>query len=46
LVGDLKRRDHAEDLGIDGRITLKSILAQDKDQWRAVVYMVMNLRVP
>jgi hypothetical protein len=47
-----------EDPGIDGRIVLKWIferlgggvdwiaLAQDRDKWQAVVYTVMNLRVP
>jgi hypothetical protein len=47
-----------EDPGIDGRIILKWIferlgggvdwidVAQDKDRWRAIVYKVMNLRVP
>jgi hypothetical protein len=47
-----------EDAGTDGRIILKWIfrkweggkdfmdLAQDKDMWRDVVNVVMNLRVP
>jgi hypothetical protein len=47
-----------EDPGIDGKIILKVIferlgggvewidLAQDRDRWRALVYTVMNLRVP
>jgi hypothetical protein len=47
-----------EDPGIDGRIILKWILerlgggadwidlALDRDRWRALVYKVMNLRVP
>jgi hypothetical protein len=50
--------DYSEDLGIDGRIILEWILqkgwdgvdwmhvAQDRDQWRTVVYTVMYLRVP
>jgi hypothetical protein len=47
-----------EDPSVDGRIILKCVfemlgegidwidLAQDRDRWRAVVYIVMNLRVP
>ena len=54
--GDMGGRDHLEDLGIDGRTVLKSILktgcndvdsielAQNMDEWRAVVNSVMNLR--
>jgi hypothetical protein len=56
--GDLREGDHLGDQGIDGRIILKRIfkkwdwdmnwieLAQDRDRWRAVVNVVMNLRVP
>jgi hypothetical protein len=49
-------RDHSKDLGVDGKImTRREIewkgvdwihLAQDRDQRRAVVNTVMNLRVP
>jgi hypothetical protein len=47
-----------EDPGVDGRIILKWIferlgvgadwinLAQNRDRWRALVYTVINLRVP
>jgi hypothetical protein len=47
-----------EDPAVDGRIILKWIfeklgggvewidLAQDRDRWRALVYTVLNLRVP
>jgi hypothetical protein len=44
-LGDPKARDHWEDLGVSGRITLRW-LDQDKVQWRASVNTVMNLRVP
>jgi hypothetical protein len=52
------RREHSEDLGVDGRIMLKWIckdwdgsmnwieLAQDRERLRALVNAVMNLRVP
>jgi hypothetical protein len=46
-LGNLKRRDHAEDLGIYGRIILDYMLgihlAQDRDQWQALVNKSMNL---
>jgi hypothetical protein len=50
-----KERDHYKDQDIGGSTILKYIgwggmdwinLAQDRDQWRAPVNMVMNLRVP
>jgi hypothetical protein len=47
-----KERDHWEGLGISGRIILETgwggmnwyCLAQDRDQWRALVNTVMNLQ--
>jgi hypothetical protein len=56
--GELSQRDHSEDTGLDGRIILKFLqevgwvgmdwieLAQDRDRWRALVNVVMNLRIP
>jgi hypothetical protein len=49
-----KERDHLKDLGVDRIILLKWImggvswfhLAQDGYKWRAVVNVVMSLRVP
>jgi hypothetical protein len=58
LVGRPEGRNHWEDLGVDGRTTLKWIReigfgyvdwihwAQDRDRWRTLVNTVMNLRVP
>jgi hypothetical protein len=52
------KREHWEDLDIGGKIILKQIgqlgcggmdwnqLAWDMDQWRAFVYMLVNLCVP
>jgi hypothetical protein len=51
----VRERDHLEDSGIHGRIILRLIfskwdvridMAQVRDRGRALVYMVMNLRVP
>jgi len=58
LVCKPEETDHSKDLGVDVRKILGWILgkgwevvdwihlAQDRDQWRAIVNMVMNLRVP
>jgi hypothetical protein len=51
---NLREGGHLEDPGVDGRIILILIFekwdggmeAQDRDRWRALVYTVMNLRVP
>jgi hypothetical protein len=56
LSGKLKWRDYSEDLGCEEniRMYLRKIvwevvywvpLTQDRDQWRAVVITVMNLRI-
>ena len=56
--GNLRERDHWGGPDADGRIILRWIfrsgrgyedwmeLAQDRDNWRALVGTVMNLRVP
>jgi len=56
--GNLRKRDHLEDPGVDGRIILRWTcrkwdvdmgwieLAQDRDRWRALVNAVINLQVP
>ena len=53
--GNLRERDHWGDQDVDGRIILRWIfrvgrgggdwmeLSQDRDRWRALVSMVMNL---
>jgi hypothetical protein len=47
--------DHSKDIGVDGRADIRDIewvdvdwiyLAQYRDQWRALVNTVMNIRVP
>jgi hypothetical protein len=55
MWGNLWERDHLGDTGIDGRIMLRWIfrsggmdwteLAQNRDRWRALVNVVMNLQV-
>jgi hypothetical protein len=49
---NLKGREHSEDLGVDGRINEwivekqgGEVWTQDRDQLRALVNAVMNLRV-
>jgi len=54
----MRERGHLEDPGVNGRsfkIGLQEVgcedtdwidLAQDRDRWRALVNVVMNLRVP
>ena len=56
--GNLRERDHSEDLGIGGRIILRWTfkkwgremdwidLAQDRGKWLVIVNAVMKLRVP
>jgi hypothetical protein len=56
-LGSLKGGDHWEDLGVDGyniNMDLRELrfgdvdwihLAQDWDSWRALVNMVMSLRI-
>jgi hypothetical protein len=47
-----KERDHWEDQDVGGRTVLRwdgmdwIDLVQDRDQWRALLNTVMNLRVP
>jgi hypothetical protein len=56
LVGKPEGKNHLEDLGVDGRITLKWTfkkwdggmewidLAQERNRWRAVMNAVMDFR--
>jgi hypothetical protein len=54
--GYVRERRHLEDLGIEGRVIVKSVLkesvgkwsyvTQDRDRWRACANAVMNLWVP
>lgn len=56
--GKMRKRDHLEDLGIDGRIIKKDLqetgwsivewinLDQDRNRWRIVVKKVLSLSVP
>jgi hypothetical protein len=55
--GNLRKREHCGDHGVDGRVTIKWIfrkydgdidwidLARDRDRWRALVIAVMSFRV-
>jgi hypothetical protein len=49
-LGGPKVKDHWENIGVGGRITLSWTLgirlAQDRVQWRAFLNTVMSLRVP
>jgi len=51
LVGKREERDRSRDLGVDGTGILRMMLEKQdgklwtRDQWRAVVNTVMNLRV-
>jgi hypothetical protein len=53
--GNLEKRGHLEDLGVDGTITLKltlkkwggkSDVVQNRETWRAAVNVIMNLLFP
>jgi hypothetical protein len=50
-IGDLWEGDHLDDRGVEGRIIIKWIFEKwdevmdwmDRDRWRALVSVVMNL---
>ena len=52
--GNLRERDHSEDIAIDGKIILKWILnwvgrdglAEERDKRWAILYTVMRIWVP
>jgi hypothetical protein len=56
--GDLMERDHLEDAGVDGSIIFQWLfkkwdddmdtndLVHDRDRWRTLVKVVMNIRFP
>ena len=57
LVGNMRERDHLEDLGVDGSIILKWILKKwdgeartgfiwPRNMWRALVNAVIHLQDP
>jgi hypothetical protein len=50
LVGNLKGRCHLEDVGVINKLWCEGVdsvnMAQDTDQWRALVDTAMNLRFP
>jgi len=51
--GNLRKRGHLEDIGIDGKIILKWILnwmmrdglAPERDKWRVILYRVTKIWV-
>jgi hypothetical protein len=55
-VENRKRRHHLEDIGVGSSVVIKINvketgvnrihLVQDRNHWRALVIMVMNLRIP
>jgi hypothetical protein len=48
-LGNLNGSDHSEGVGVYGKIILECLLgnlAQDRDKWRSLVNIVMNLQVP